>query len=295
MLRFLNTIYIIVALTISGFTSTVTAEDPAPTIADPAPTTASNVVKVCGGPAGLSYDTFVKNKLPPIKDVSYEHIQTQGGGENLAKLRAGECDVGIIVEPMIPEDGSVVSIAPIFWSYGILICNKERTQGANSLSALADLKRKPVIAIGGQMSTSAFVFRHLGKLEPTFKIVDNNPQKSAFVTTFVGMTEALPQVISGAYDCAFTASGLSFSFAKALDFEKSAKVLQMVDIKDKDLNDDGMFEFFEIDDNRFPNLLYWDVDTIRVKTFIAVNPLFMTKMPNAYGILAGSIPAMGDE
>jgi hypothetical protein len=109
------------------------------------------------------------------------------------------------------------------------------------------------------------------------------------------MSEALPQVISGTYDCAFTASGLSFSFAKALDFEKSAKILQMVDIKDSDLNDDGVFELFEIDDNRFPNLLYWDVDTIRVKTFIAINPLFMSKMPNAYGVLAGSIPAMSDE
>jgi len=283
-----NTIQIFIALIVSGFALTAMAEDSVPA-------TTENVIKVCSGPVGLSYDTFVKKKLPTIRDISYEYIETQGGGENLAKLRAGDCDVGIITEPMVPNDGSVIAIAPIFWSYGILVCNKERTEGATSLSDLVDLKRKPVIAIGGQLSTSAFVFQHLGELEPNFKIIYNNPQKSAFVTIFVGMTKALPQVISGAYDCAFTASGLSFSFAKALDFAKSAKVLQMIDIKDKDLNDDGMFEFFEIDDDRFPNLLRWDVDTIRVKTFLAVNPLFMSKMPNAYGIIAGSIPEMQEE
>lgn len=256
---------------------------------------AENVIKVCAGPVGLSYDTYAKKKLPAIKDFTYEYVQTQGGVENLSKLRANECDIGIVVEPMIPSDGSIVGVAPIFWSYGYLVCNKKRTEDAKSINDLTQLKRKPVIAIGGQLSTSAYVFRQFGELEPAFKIVDNSPDKSAFITTYVGMTEALPQVIEGKYDCAFTVSGLAFEFAKALDFSQSAKVLQMVDINDKDLNDDGKFEFYEIDDNQFPNLLYWDVDTIRVKTLIAVNPQFMASKPNAYGILAGSIPTMTDE
>ncbi|MCP4698766.1 MAG: hypothetical protein GY862_18230 [Gammaproteobacteria bacterium] len=254
-----------------------------------------SVIRVCGGPNGLSYDTYVRSKLPKISGISYEFINTEGGGENIDQLSKGSCDLGIIAEPMIPKSTeSVVAIAPVFYSYGQLVCHKERTDGAKQLSDLLDMSRKAVIAIGGRRSTTAYTFKKLGELDSTYAVSDD-PRKSAFIVTYVGMSKAIGSVIAGKLDCAFTASGLSFKFAKAIDFSTSGKVLRMLDMDDSDFNDDDTFEFYEIDDDRFPNLLYWDVDTIRFKTYLAASASFISRFSMAYGEIAGAIPPMAKD
>ncbi|MBF0144283.1 MAG: hypothetical protein HQL59_12615 [Magnetococcales bacterium] len=251
------------------------------------------VIKFCGGPKGLSYERL-PNTLRPIIDgfglgFTLETVETKGGEENVEKVAKGECDFGIAPNKLahkrqLPIDGTV------FHSYPHLVCNQERTKGAKEIGDLLDQGRKIQVAVGDIGSASKIVWDSLAELDSDFGA-------DHFVTMPLGFTKAVPLVMNGKFDCAWTVSGIGSPALKAADYPGSSKVLRLVQVNDGDFNDDD-YDFFVIPSNAYPNLQagwFKDVKTIDVPVVLFHRRGLENDQPVAYGAIFGEAMRVGPD
>ncbi|MBF0631072.1 MAG: hypothetical protein HQL89_08800 [Magnetococcales bacterium] len=253
----------------------------------------SSVVKFCGGPKGLSYEKL-PNTLKPIMagfglGFSLETVETKGGDENVEKVARGECDFGLAPNKLVnkrklPIDGVV------FHSYAHLVCNQERTNGAKEISDLLKQGRKIQVAVGDIGSASKIVWDSLADLDSDFG-------SHNFAVMPVSFTKAIPLVMKGQYDCAWTVSGVGSPALKAADYPGSSKVLRLIEVNDGDFNDDD-YDFFVIAKSTYPNLQagwFKDVKTIDVPVVLFHRPQIQTENPVAYGAVSGEALRVGPD
>ncbi|MBF0421999.1 MAG: hypothetical protein HQL73_03305 [Magnetococcales bacterium] len=251
----------------------------------------STIVKFCGGPKGLSYEKL-PNALKPIVEgfnlgFTLEAVETKGGDENVEKVAKGECDFGIAPNKLVnkrklPIDGVV------FHSYAHLVCNQERTKGAKEISDLLKQGRKIQVAVGDIGSASKIVWDSLVDLDDDF-----GPKN--FSTMPLGFTKAIPLVMNGQYDCAWTVSGIGSPAMKAADYPDSSKILRLVEVNDGDFNDDD-YKFFVIKKATYPNLQagwFKDVKTIDIPVVLFHRKEIQTQNPVAYGAVSGEALRVG--
>ncbi|HIJ85323.1 MAG TPA: hypothetical protein HPQ00_14120 [Magnetococcales bacterium] len=220
-----------------------------------------------------------------------ETVETKGGDENVEKVAKGECDFGLAPNKLVnkhklPIDGVV------FHSYAHLVCNQERTKGAKEISDLLQGKqgRKIQVAVGDVGSASKIVWDSLVDL-------DNDFGPNNFATMPVSFTKAIPLVMKGQYDCAWTVSGMGSPALKAADYPGSAKVLRLVEVNDGDFNDDD-YDFFVIPKTSYPNLQsgwFKDVKTIDVPVVLFHRKEIQTENPVAYGAVSGEALRVGPD
>lgn len=253
----------------------------------------TSAVKFCGGPKGLSYEKL-PNALKPViagfgLGFTLETIETKGGEENVEKVAKGECDFGLAPNKLakkmkLPVDGVV------FNSYAHLVCNQERTKGAKEISDLLKQGRKIQVAVGDIGSASKIVWDSLVDLDDDF-----GPKN--FATMPVSFTKAIPLVMNGQYDCAWTVSGVGSPAIKAADYPGASKVLRLVEVNDGDFNDED-YDFFVIPKSTYPNLQsgwFKDVKTIDVPVVLFHRQELQKENPVAYGAVSGEALRIGTE
>ncbi|MBF0110751.1 MAG: hypothetical protein HQL76_16415 [Magnetococcales bacterium] len=251
------------------------------------------VVNFCGGPKGLSYERLPKT-LQPIMDgfglgFSVAAVETKGGDENVEKVARGECDFGLAPNKLVhkytlPIDGVV------FHSYAHLVCNQERTKGAKEIADLLKQGRKIQVAVGDVGSASKIVWDSLAGL-------DNDFGPEHFATMPLSFTKAIPLVMKGQYDCAWTVSGIGSPALKVADYPGAAKVLRLIEVNDGDFNDDD-YDFFVIPKSTYPNLQegwFKDVKTIDVPVVLFHRPGLQADNPVAHGAISGEALRVGPE
>ncbi|MEO5351546.1 MAG: hypothetical protein H7836_18180, partial [Magnetococcus sp. YQC-3] len=64
---------------------------------------ASQEIKICGGPPGLSYEAFASKivQQTPTQDVTLVLEKTKGGMDNIIRVEKHECGYGIAPEVMV--------------------------------------------------------------------------------------------------------------------------------------------------------------------------------------------------
>ncbi|MBF0140865.1 MAG: ABC transporter substrate-binding protein [Magnetococcales bacterium] len=259
----------------------------------PAENSKTSTVTFCGGPKGLSYEKLPNALKPIIADFNLgftlETVETKGGEENVKMVAKGECDFGLAPNKLVnkrklPIDGVV------FHSYAHLVCNQQRTKNAKEISDLLKQGRKIQIAVGDIGSASKIIWDSLADLDDKF-----GPKN--FSTMPLGFTKAIPLVMNGQYDCAWTVSGVGSPALKAADYPDSSKVLRLIDVNDSDFNDED-YEFFVIPKTTYPNLQagwFMDVKTIDIPVVLFHRKGLQTQNPVAYGAISGEALRVGPD
>lgn len=249
---------------------------------------ADNTVRVCGGPIGLSYIKYAEGMVGYLISINQpaELVITDGGQDNVNRIKQNKCDIGITVEQMAKENGMMI-IAPIFTSYAHLVCNKKRVKGATEIGDLLNLGRKPVIAVGSMTSATRYTFGLLGTLDSGFN-------KNNFTLPTLSFTQGIGYVMAGKIDCVFAMSGKGTIAMNAANTASSDDIATLVEVDDYDFNDSGVFEHAEFDDDVYKNIQRGsDIETISAKTVLFVGNNFMTRFPLAYALVAGEADQLG--
>ncbi|KTR02280.1 hypothetical protein NS365_21965 [Aureimonas ureilytica] len=171
--------------------------------------------------------------------VPVEVIATDGSWDNLGKLKNGQCDAAIVQSDAdtvfrASNAGAALTaqrIGAAFRETLNLVCN--RSLGINDLSDF--VSRKPKVAIGKFGSGSWVSWNGIVQADR----IEGSDAYSAIPTETVGDTLALTQVVDGSdVGCLFFTSSKNSDFtAKIAAVAGKGKVLDFVDISDKDFND----------------------------------------------------------